>query len=95
MQTETLKRINFLLKSFNNTFDIEANLVEEGNELIAYGLKISTLKNDGSDFINTFHETFNSIVQNLSDEHEVIYNEEKGLVIARKVVKTDFVIEDF
>jgi hypothetical protein len=95
MQNETLKRINVLLKSFNSTFNIKAEVLQEKDELVADVPKIKSLKNDGSDFINTFHETFNSIVQNISEEHEVIYNEDRGLVIAKKVVKTDYVIEEF
>jgi hypothetical protein len=95
MSEETLKRINALLKTFNGTFDIEADLVKENGETVAAGLKIKNVKNDGKQFIGVLHETFNSIVQSLSSEHEVIYNEDKGLVIAKKVVVTDYVIEDF
>ncbi|AEO93654.1 gp395 [Bacillus phage G] len=91
---ETIKKINSLLKVFNDTFEIEAKLVEEGGEQVAAGVKINGLKNDGTHFINDFHSTFNSIVQSLSDEHEVIYHEEKGLAVARKVVKTEYVIEE-
>lgn len=94
MQSETLKKINELLKSFNDTFKVDANIVEEDHELVIDGLKITGLKNDGSNFVTSFHETFNTIVKSLSDEHEVIYNEDKGLVIAKKVVKTEFLIED-
>lgn len=94
MTNETLKRINNLLKMFNNTFDIDANLVQDGDETIAAGLKIKNVKDDGSEFITSFHDTFNSIVQSMSDEHEVIYDEEHGLVVARKVIKTAYVIDD-
>lgn len=94
MQNETLKKINGLLKMFNGTFEIEANLVKEGDETIAAGLKIEGLKNDGSSFISEFYETFNSIVQSISTEHEVIFDDEKGLVIARKVIETKYIIDD-
>lgn len=94
MSNETLKRINSLLKTFNNTFDIEANLVQEKDEMVADGLKIKGVKSDGSQFVDNFHNTFNSIVQSISTEHEVIYHDEKGLVIARKLIKTEYVIDD-
>lgn len=94
MSNETLKRINDLLKVFNKTFETEANLVQEGDEMVAYGVKIKNLKNDGIEFIDAFHQTFNSIVRSISDEHEVIYDDEKGLVIARKIIKTEYVIDD-
>ncbi|MNJ90443.1 hypothetical protein D3C87_80400 [compost metagenome] len=96
MQKETLQVINNLLKSFNNTFEIDANLTQEDNEIIANSLKIKSLKDDGSNFINEFHETFNTLVNSLSEKHEVIYNEQYGLVIAKtvKVTKTEFIIED-
>lgn len=92
---ETLQKINSLLKAFNETFDVKANLTKEGDEMVAVGLKIESLKNDGIQFVGTLHDTFNAIVQTISNDHEVIYDEEKGLAIARKVVKTDYVIEDF
>lgn len=94
-ENETLQKINSLLKTFNETFDVKANLTVEGNEIVAEGLKIESLKNDGIQFVGTLHDTFNTIVQAISNEHEVIYDEEKGLAIARKIVKTDYVLEDF
>ena len=94
MSKETLKKINSLLKNFNSTFELKANLIEEDGEKIVDGLIIDGLKGDGSGFINELHETFNTIVQSLSKDHEVIYNEDKGLVIAKKVVVTEYVIDD-
>lgn len=96
MQQETLQVIKNLLKSFNNTFEIDPKLIQEDGELIASSLKIKSLKNDGSDFVNEFHETFNTLIKSLSDKHEVIYNEQHGLVVAKtvEVTKTEFIIED-
>lgn len=94
-ENETLKKINDLLKSFNTTFDIKANLSVENGEVVADGLIIESLKNNGVEFVGSLHDTFNTIVQSISSEHEVIYDETKGLVIAKKIVKTDFVIEEF
>lgn len=89
---ETIKKINDLLKKFNNTFEISPIIAEGNDEQIADGLKIDKLKNDGSEFVNELFDVFDLIVKSVSDEHEVIYNEEKGLVIAKKVV--NYVIED-
>ena len=94
MSKETIKIINQLLKSFNNTFEIEANLSQENNEMVADKLIIKSVKNDGSNFISLFHNTFNTIVQSMSDEYEVIYHEEKGLVVAKKIVKTEYIVDD-
>jgi len=91
---ETLKKINELLKKFNNTFEISANQVEEDGEIVACGLKIDDIKNDGAEFINEMFGTFNEIVKAVSDQHELVYNDEKGLVIAKKVIKVDYIIEE-
>lgn len=88
--SEALKKVNTLLKSFNKTFDISA--IIESDEV--NGLKIDDLKNEGTDFIGELFETFNTIVKSVSDEHEVVYNEEKGLVIAKKIVSVDYQILD-
>lgn len=91
---ETLKKINELLKKFNNTFVISANQVEEDGEIVACGLRIDGIKNDGAEFINEMFETFNEIVKAVSDKHELVYNEEKGLVIAKQIIKVDYIIEE-
>lgn len=90
----TLQKVNELLKKFNNTFEISANQVEEDGELIASGLKIDKVKNDGAEYINEMFTVFSEIVKAVSDEHELVYNEEKGLVIAKKVVQVNYVIEE-
>lgn len=95
MTNEAVKRIAELLKTFNLTFDFEAKVIEEEEEESSVELRIKGLKNDGADFIRILHETFNDIVQVSSSEHEVIYHPAKGLAVAKKVVKTDYIIEEF
>jgi hypothetical protein len=96
---ETIKKIGDLLKSFNSTFDLEAHIDEDDDELVASGLKIKKLKSNGYEFVGDLYETFNAIIKSVSEEHELIYDETRGLVIAKKIVrqvtKTDFVIEEF
>ncbi len=96
---ETIKKINDLLKKFNETFDLEAHIEKDNNELVASGLKIKNIKNNGYDFVGELYDMFNTIVDSISNEHELIYDEEKGIVIAKKVIRqvvqTDYIIEDF
>jgi hypothetical protein len=91
---QTIKKINEVLKCFNLTFDLEARIVDEGGDLVASGLQIKEIKSDGHEFVNVLYDVFNAIIESVSDEHELIYNESRGLVIAKRVVKTDFIIED-
>jgi hypothetical protein len=90
---ETLNKLNTLLKKFNNTFDLKANVIEDNGEDVANGFKIDKLKDDGSEFINELFDIVGSIVVSISNEHELIFNQEKGLVIAKKVVTVDYIIE--
>ena len=76
---DSIKRIGLMLKSFNETFEIEAHIDEDDGELVASGLKIKELKTDGKDFVGILYDTFNSIIQMISDEHEVIFNEDKEI----------------
>ncbi len=96
---ETIKKISNLLKKFNETFDLEAHIEKDESELVASGLIIKSMKNNGYDFVGELYEMFNTIIDSISEEHELIYDEEKGIVIAKKVIRqvvqTDYVIEDF
>lgn len=91
---ESLVKVNELLKKFNNTFVIGANVIIDDNEEVANGLKIENVKGEGTEFINELFEVLNTIVKNVSSEHELVFNKDKGLVIARKLVTIDYIIED-
>lgn len=94
---EVLKKINDLMKQFNNTFEIEANIVKDDNgEEVASGLKIKNIKNDGSEYINELFDMFGAIIGSVSDKHELIYMPDKGLVIAKKVMREvlDYEVEE-
>jgi hypothetical protein len=98
-KNETIKKISDFLKKFNETFELEPQIEKEGNEYVAAGFSIKNIKNDGNIFVGYMYEMFSSIVGSISEDHELIYDEDKGLVIAKKVTKqviqTDYVIEDF
>lgn len=91
MQNETLKMVAELLNSFNKTFDLEAKAINGEEE--SAEITIKNMKNDGSELVKTLYDTFNAIVEVTSEEHEVMYIEGKGLVVAKKVVK--YVVEEF
>ena len=91
---ETLIKVNELLKKFNVTFKIGSHVINEGGEEVANGLKIEAVKNEGTEFVNELFEVLNTIVSSVSNEHELVYNNDRGLVIARKVVTVDYIIED-
>jgi hypothetical protein len=39
-------------------------------------------------------DMFAAIIKNISDEHELVYDEDKGLAIAKKQVIINYVFED-
>ena len=89
---ESLKKIQSLLKKFNSTFTIEANIVEENGEEVTNGLRITALNNDGVEFMDEIFDVFARIVHASSDSHELVYDEQRGLALARK--KITYEIED-
>lgn len=83
---EMIKRINQLLSEFNNTFELEANIEEEDNQQVVTGLRINGLKNDGTAFVNEVFEMFGQIISS-TGEYELLYDDNKGLIIGKEVVK--------
>ena len=79
---ELLIKMNEIVKSLNETFEIDPVIVEDGDEEIVSGLKIKYLKNDGKDFIEN------------SSEYELAYKQEEGLVIVKKEKEVTFFNED-
>lgn len=90
---EITKKINELLNSFNESFKLEANIVDDNGEQVAVGLKIKELKNDGSEFVSQMFDMFSQII-NASGEYELVYDEEKGIAIAKKVVTVEYIFDD-
>ena len=90
---ESIKKIQSLVKKFNDTFEIEANICEDENgETITDGLRIKGLNNDGVAFMNEIFDMFSTIVHASSDEYELVYDEQRGLAMAKK--KITYEIED-
>lgn len=83
---EMIKRINQLLSAFNKTFDLEANIEEENGQQVVTGLRINGIKNDGTEFINEIFDMFGQLISS-TGEYELLYNDEKGLIIGKEVVK--------
>ena len=87
---ESTKKINEMIKTFNETFDISPNINgEEVNQLV-----INNLKNNGSEFVGLLFDIFGQIIASSDSEYELIYLEGKGLAIGKKVVKTEYILED-
>ena len=89
----TLKKVQLLVKQFNSTFNIEANIEKnETGEEVTSGLKIKELKNDGSEFLDEIFDTLANMVRIASKDHELVYDKKKGFAIAKKTIS--YVIED-
>lgn len=84
---DALLKINSLLKSFNETFKLKIE-ESEGNEVNS--LSIQETIGNGTDFINEMTDLFDKVINNLTDEYELIYNEDKGLILAKKVASIDY-----
>lgn len=90
---EMIKKISGLLVEFNKTFKLEANIIDENGEKIAVGLKIKETKNDGSEFVDEMFDMFCQII-NSTNEYELVFDEQKGLGIAKKVVKVEYILNE-
>ena len=86
-----MKKIESLLTEFNNSFELEANITDNENEKVVSGLKIKELKNDGSGYINEMIEMFSQIIS-ANGENELVFDDKKGLVIAKKIVTVNYVL---
>lgn len=94
LKESALRKVNTLIKQFNATFTIEANITTDENtgEQITNGLRIKELKNDGTEFVDEIFDTLASMVHIASDEHELVYDKDRGFAIAKK--RISYVIED-
>lgn len=84
-----LKKINSLLNSFNDTFKLK---IEESTDDEVNGFSIEETIGDGKEFINEMVDLFEKVISNSTDEYELIFSEEKGLVLAKKVPSINYEI---
>lgn len=84
---EMIKKINDLLLTFNETFKLKPNIEEVDDEEVATGFVIENINNDGRSFINEFYDLFGQLI-NSSNEYELVYDENKGFIIVKTVLKT-------
>ena len=90
-----LQKINDLLKQFNETFTLESKIeTDESGEEIVTALKIGELQTDGETFIKEIMDLFSQIISSVDDSYSLIYDENRGLAIAKKKVITTYEIEE-
>ena len=83
---ELINKLNELLGSFNNSFEVKAKI---NDEKIVEGLEITELKNDGSEFIENLINMFSQIIES-NDEYELIYDTNDGIKIAKKIITVEY-----
>ena len=83
-----LKKVQSLIRQFNATFAIEADITIDENtqEEITNGLHIKELKNDGAAFLDEMLDTMSKMVHVASDSHELVFDEKKGFALAHKKI---------
>jgi len=87
---ESLKKIESLLTSFNNTFKLK---IDKSIEDEITDLSIDKVIGDGKDFINEMVDLFDKVIKNSTDKYELIFmDDEKQLVLARKVPSINYEI---
>ena len=84
---DSLKKINRIIMNFNNTFKLKIEVATD-NEINS--LSIEETIGDGKEFINEMVDLFDKVIKNSTDEYELIFNEEKGLVLAKKIMSVNY-----
>lgn len=93
LRSSAFKKVQSLIKQFNDTFEVEARIIknEETGEEVTDGLRIKSLKNDGTEFLDEIFDTLVNMIHIASDNHELVYDREKGFAIAKKTVSYEIV----
>ena len=84
---DSLKKINSIIMNFNNAFKLK---IEESTDNEINSLSIEEIIGDGKEFINEMVDLFDKVIKNSTDEYELIFNEEKGLVLAKKIMSVNY-----
>jgi hypothetical protein len=92
---DTLQRVNSLLKSFNKSFNISADVQKEddGTETVV-GLKIDAVNDDGTEFMSDLFDMFAQIISASDEDYDLVYDKDRGLCIAKKKIAVDYEIQD-
>ena len=92
IKNSAFKKVKRLIDEFNNTFEIEPIIIinEEG-EKVTDDFKIKSLKNDGSVFLDEIFDTLLNMVHITSDEHELVYDVNKGFALAKKKISYEII----
>ena len=93
IKNAAFKKVQKLIQEFNNTFEIKATIIKDPNtgEEITDKLQILKLKNDGSIFLDEIFDTLLNMVHITSDEHELVYDMEKGFALAKKKISYELI----
>lgn len=83
---EMVKKINDLLKTFNETFEVTPEMDKE-NPDTAIGFSITKIKNDGSDFVEEFSTLFSTLIDS-TNEYKLLYDVDNGFIIAKQITTT-------
>lgn len=86
---ESLEKINSILNHFNKTFKLK---IEETTNDEVNGFTIEETIGDGKEFINEIVDLFDKVIKNSTDKYELIYNDEKGLILAEKIPSISYKI---
>ena len=86
---DALKKIDNILINFNKTFKLK---IDESTDDTINGFSIEETIGDGKEFINEIVDLFNKVIQNSTDEYDLIYTEDNGLVLAKKIQTIDYKI---
>lgn len=79
---ELEKKLQEILQSMNDTFDISID--EKDEDDVVLKITLSDLKNDGSMFLEKFIGVFSPLIEQITNgEKQVVYEEGTGLVIRR------------
>ena len=84
---DSLKKINSIIMNFNNTFKLK---IEESTDNEINSMSIEETIGYGKEFINEMVDLFDKVIKNSTDEYELIFNEEKGLVLAKKIMSVNY-----
>ena len=92
---DTLQRINSLLKSFNKSFNISAdvNKEDDGSETVT-ALRIDSVNDNGTEFMSDLFDIFAQLISVSDKDDELVYDKDRGLCIAKKKIAVDYEIQD-